>query len=237
MPESAPPYAHDLVSSLYAMKGMIENFLLHQEEGHFADEKETLEKSQEVLKRAISQADRVLQVVKKLGTMKEEGLRGAPQRTPIRETWEEALSLLTKTKEWTSEGVEILERVPESFPFVQCSKEDLKEIFFHLIQNACQAMQRKGILVIRAQISFTTQEEPFALIQISDTGPGIPESILSRLFEPFFTTKPKGRGNGLGLYLTRQLVHRNHGRITAASFLGSGTTFTLEFPLTKSPSN
>lgn len=232
MAESLPtPYTHNLVSSLYAMKGMIENFLLKQEEGRFADEKETLEKSQEVLKRAFRQADHALQVVKKLGTMKEESSRGGPQRTSILETWEAALSLLRK--EEALEEVEILERIPDPFPLVQCFKEDLKEIFYHLIQNACQAMQGKGILVIRTQISFTTQEEPLILIQVSDTGPGIPESMLRRLFEPFFTTKPRGIGNGLGLYSTRQLVVRNGGRIAVSSFKGAGTTFTLEFPLAK----
>ncbi len=233
MNSTPSPYTHNLVSSLYAMKGMIENFLAHQEEGCFANEKEALEKSQAVLKRAITQADQALKVVKRLGTIRDTS-EAASSTASLRHAWQEALSLLEK--EWRGKEIEILERIPIPFPPVQCSQEDLKEIFYHLIQNACQAMQGKGILVVRAQVSFSTKEEPFALIQVSDTGPGIPESILSRLFEPFFTTKPQGRGNGLGLYLTRQLVRRNQGRITLASFSGAGTTFTLEFPLAKSPS-
>lgn len=229
-PTPSSPYAHNLLSSLYAMKGMIENFLLRQEEGGFASEKEMLEKSQAVLKRAFTHADQAVRVVKRLRSIRDTG-EPLSSKTSIREVWKEALSLIEK--EWRVKGVEILDRIPDPFPLIRCPKEDLKEIFFHLIQNTFQAMPGKGILVIRAQISFTTQEIPFAIIQISDTGPGIPEIILSRLFNPFFTTKPKGRGNGLGLYLTRQLVHRNHGRITASSFSGAGTTFTLEFPLAK----
>ena len=94
-------------------------------------------------------------------------------------------------------------------------------------------MAGEGKLIARAQISFTTKEESFAVIQVSDTGPGIPRPLLPHLFLPFCSTKSLRKGNGLGLYLTRQLVARNGGRITASSFAGAGTTFTLEFPLAK----
>ena len=69
------------------------------------------------------------------------------------------------------------------------------------------------------------------MITLSDTGPGIPKDQLPYIFHPFFTTKAEGQGNGLGLYLTKELVRKNGGRITVSSFEGSGTTFTLEFPL------
>lgn len=226
-------YAHDLVNSLYVIKGMIENFLLNQEEGHFPNEKEGFEKSQEVLKRTFFQVDRALGVVKKLGQTREEGRQGGSSKTSILQAWQEALLIFEK--EGAGKGIEILERISDSFPAIQCSKEDLKEIFYHLSQNAFQALAEKGRLVIRAQVTFSTREEAFAVIQIADTGPGIPESTLHRLFHPFFTTKPRGVGEGLGLYLTRQLVRRNQGRITVSSFPGSGTTFTLEFPLAKHP--
>ncbi len=66
------------------------------------------------------------------------------------------------------------------------------------------------------------------IVEISDTGPGIPKENLARVFEPFFTTKgPKG--SGLGLYITKQLVERNGGKISVKSKLGEGTSFRLEF--------
>ena len=71
------------------------------------------------------------------------------------------------------------------------------------------------------------------MITLSDTGPGILQEHLRRLYHPFFTTKPEGIGDGLGLYLARELVLKNKGRITASSFEGSGTTFTLEFPVSR----
>ena len=64
-------------------------------------------------------------------------------------------------------------------------------------------------------------------IRISDTGPGVPPDKLPSIFEPFFTTKESG--TGLGLYVTKQLVERNKGRIFVESKLGQGTTFILEF--------
>ncbi len=78
------------------------------------------------------------------------------------------------------------------------------------------------------------KEEPSAVITVSDTGPGIPEECLAKLFSPFYTTKPEGVGNGLGLYLTRELVLKNKGQIKVSSFPLMGTSFTLEFGVIRS---
>jgi len=106
------------------------------------------------------------------------------------------------------------------------------------MQNALDAMfssqareKGKGKLIIRAELAFSTKEDPHVAIHIADTGPGMAEEKLKRLFHPFFTTKENGAGNGLGLYLTRELVIKNRGEITASSFQGCGTTFSLEFPM------
>ncbi len=64
-------------------------------------------------------------------------------------------------------------------------------------------------------------------MEVSDNGPGIPKDSLRRIFEPFYSTKGS-RGSGLGLYITKQLVERNGGKIAVKSALGRGTTFRLE---------
>jgi signal transduction histidine kinase len=68
-------------------------------------------------------------------------------------------------------------------------------------------------------------------IEISDTGPGIPEDILPHIFEPFFTTKEEGKGTGLGLSLVYNIMKNHGGHITAKSKPGQGTTFIIEFPV------
>ena len=112
--------------------------------------------------------------------------------------------------------------------------------------NALQALERspsrageeqpalsgaEGRLILRAQLRFSTLEEPYAWLQLADTGPGIPAKDLARLFDPFFSTKGEEEKSGLGLSLVRALVLKNEGQITASSFEGEGTTFTLQFPL------
>lgn len=134
-------------------------------------------------------------------------------------------------KEISFTSVEMIERVPENFPPISCNRSDFREILYHLTRNALEAMNGIGKLVLRAQLSFSSDEKPCIVITLSDTGPGIAQLHLPNLFKPFFTTKRELGGNGLGLYLTKMLVLRNGGKIAVSSFKDSGTTFTLEFPL------
>jgi signal transduction histidine kinase len=70
------------------------------------------------------------------------------------------------------------------------------------------------------------------VIQIADTGTGIPPEAQDRIFEPFFTTKEVGRGTGQGLSLARAVVDRHGGQITFDTTQGRGTTFTIRMPVT-----
>ncbi|MEO1271320.1 MAG: HAMP domain-containing sensor histidine kinase, partial [Myxococcota bacterium] len=69
------------------------------------------------------------------------------------------------------------------------------------------------------------------ITRVIDTGSGIEEHLLSRIFDPFFTTKSEGKGTGLGLALSRQIVDENAGQIEVQSTVGQGTTFTITFPV------
>ena len=129
--------------------------------------------------------------------------------------------------------VEMIERIPEDFPLILCRKEALLEIFHILARNAYQALIPEGKLIIRAQIGISLAEKRVAVISISDTGPGISPERMGNLFQPFFTTKTPEEGNGLGLYLVRLLIQKNGGRVSASSFNGCGTTFTLELPVSE----
>ena len=68
------------------------------------------------------------------------------------------------------------------------------------------------------------------IVDIEDNGPGIHEEFQQKVFDPFITTKPLGKGTGLGLFIVRQIVERNGGRIAVESTVGQGTVFTLTFP-------
>ena len=101
-------------------------------------------------------------------------------------------------------------------------------MFMNIILNAAQAMEGNGSLKFKTGY---LPEKDRVRIDISDTGPGIPEHILPHIFEPFFTTKEEGQGTGLGLSLVYGIVENHSGRIKARSEPGKGTTFIIELPL------
>ena len=112
----------------------------------------------------------------------------------------------------------------------------LEQVLLNLLINARHALLGKGgSLTIRAGRSEDDESE--TRIQVVDTGPGIPEKLMTKIFEPFFTTKgtaKKGesKGTGLGLAICKEIVEHHRGRITVQSEVGKGTTFTLVLPTT-----
>ncbi len=104
---------------------------------------------------------------------------------------------------------------------------ELNQVWGNLIGNAADAMDGRGELRLRI-----FREPGSALVEISDNGPGIPADMLPRLFQPFFSTKDIGRGTGLGLYQSRDIVvHRHNGSIDVTSVPGN-TCFSVRLPLT-----
>ncbi|MBN2735726.1 MAG: GHKL domain-containing protein [Spirochaetales bacterium] len=102
---------------------------------------------------------------------------------------------------------------------------EIRQIFLNVINNAVQAMEGRGKLFVSCK-----QVERFVEITIRDTGPGIPEVIISKIFDPFFTTKPTGEGMGIGLNIVYRLVTKYKGFIKAKSKLGEGSEFDIRFP-------
>jgi signal transduction histidine kinase len=109
----------------------------------------------------------------------------------------------------------------------------LEQVLLNLLINARQAMLGKGgSLTVKA-----TRDGTETKIQVIDTGPGIPPTLLSKIFEPFFTTKDANRkgeakGTGLGLAICKEIVEHHDGRIEVTSEVGKGTTFTIYLPPT-----
>jgi len=101
----------------------------------------------------------------------------------------------------------------------------LQQVFFNLVNNACQAMKDPGILSVR---SFASGSQ--VILQVEDTGSGIPENIREKIFEPFFTTKKEGLGTGLGLSLTKKIVESFGGEIRVKSEMGRGSVFEVVLP-------
>jgi len=127
-------------------------------------------------------------------------------------------------------NIEIEKELSPSLPEVYGDIQQLNHIFMNIILNAADAMEGKGELSIK---SYKPPQSDTVIIEISDTGPGIPQNILPHIFEPFFTTKEEGKGTGLGLSLVYSMIDNHKGRIYAKSLPGKGTTFVIELPTAK----
>ncbi len=103
------------------------------------------------------------------------------------------------------------------------------QVLLNLAGNARDAMPDGGRLILRLALEPTTQQ---AVLEVSDTGRGIPVEVMPRIFEPFFTTKPAGQGTGLGLATVRQLVEGMGGTIEVQSLPGAGATFIIKLATT-----
>jgi two-component system NtrC family sensor kinase len=117
-------------------------------------------------------------------------------------------------------GVEIF-RNYEEVPPVLCYPDKLHQVWVNIINNALQAMDYKGRLIIRV-----SKNQDKVLVSITDNGPGIPEHIRHRIFEPFFTTKKLGEGTGLGLDIVKRILDEINGSIEFDSKPGE-TTFKI----------
>ena len=111
---------------------------------------------------------------------------------------------------------------------VQGIEYKLQQVFLNLFLNARDAMPRGGWLTIGTSAGADGRT---AVIEVSDTGSGIPADHLSRIYDPFFTTKDIGKGTGLGLSITYGIVQEHDGTITCESAVGQGTRFVLALPL------
>jgi two-component system, cell cycle sensor histidine kinase and response regulator CckA len=106
----------------------------------------------------------------------------------------------------------------------------LGQVFLNLLTNAMQAIPEGNVVDNEIKVATTTAPDGRAVVEISDTGHGIPKPLLGRIFDPFFSTKPVGEGSGLGLSISHGIVRSLGGEIEADSEIGAGTTMRVLLP-------
>ncbi|MDQ3653446.1 MAG: ATP-binding protein [Acidobacteriota bacterium] len=126
-------------------------------------------------------------------------------------------------------AVEILVDVADDMEDVSGDEGQLQQAVITLAENGIDAMPDGGTLMLRARPG---ERGASVVIEVGDTGIGIPQENIAKIFDPFFTTKEVGRGTGLGLAVCYGIVAEHGGRISVDSALGRGTTFTLKLPTT-----
>jgi two-component system, NtrC family, sensor kinase len=157
-------------------------------------------------------------------------------RRPGEVDWVDVNQLLEETlvlmeKKMRQLRIRIVRKFDGELPQIRARADQLRQVFLNLIINAQQAIQGEGEIVI-STFRYEQSLQPSIVVQLSDSGVGIPEDDLNRIFDPFFSTGK--RGTGLGLWVTQDIVRQHGGRIEVSSEFGRGTVFSIVLQV-KSP--
>ncbi|MSN26493.1 MAG: PAS domain S-box protein [Geobacter sp.] len=151
---------------------------------------------------------------------------GTIGRADVNGIMHEILELLQHQSNY--KNVEVVINLQKNIPVVPCDPSELRQVCMNLLMNACQAIMDKGIVEITTLHSV---EDQAVYIQVRDTGCGISQEVIDRIWDPFFTTKEPGKGTGLGLALTYNIVKRLGGEISVKSAVGEGSQFKVRLPV------
>jgi PAS domain S-box-containing protein len=121
--------------------------------------------------------------------------------------------------------VRLCRELSDDLPSLMADRHMIEQVLMNLILNAVQAIRGEGTVTVRSR-----KEEGHCVIEIEDTGCGIPGDVLHKIFDPFFTTKGQGEGTGLGLSVSLGIVQRHGGDIQVRSQVGKGTLFSVRLP-------
>ena len=153
------------------------------------------------------------------------------QLTDLNQALQRTLFLLEKQALF--QNIQVRRQLYPQLPQVPVDVQQLNHVFMNLVLNAAEAMEAKGVIEVSTSLD---REAGLVKVEISDTGPGIPEQVLPRIFEPFFTTKEQGKGTGLGLSVAYGVIENHQGRISARNRPEGGACFCIELPLAQGAS-
>jgi signal transduction histidine kinase len=148
----------------------------------------------------------------------------APAWSDLNQAIRDTLTLLRYQMQ--KQEVEAVEELDPELKPIWAKDSGIRGALMNLCMNAVQAMPKGGTLTVR-----TRGGSRHVIIEVEDTGPGIPADHLHRIWDPFFTTKPVGQGTGLGLSITQRIVTRHGGTIRVESSAGQGARFAIDLPM------
>ncbi len=223
--ELAAGIAHEInnpVAIMMEEAGWIQDLL---EEEEFRKGR-NLDEFERALKQIRTQGKRCKDITYKLLSFARRSV-SVTQESDVNEMVREVTELSVQRAKY--ERVVIRTHIQEGLPPVRLSATEMQQVLLNLINNAIDAMYRKG-----GHIDiYTAEENDEILLTVADEGPGIPPVNLNRIFDPFFTTKPIGKGTGLGLSICYGIVRKAGGDIEVNSVVDSGTRFTVRLPAKK----
>ena len=191
------------------------------------DKEKKIQKAKDKIDKMIPVADRGIKKVEQLVALMRRYAREGYSSDAVDMNIDESISdVLAMIAPKDNKEVSIEHDLTAPEAIIKGVPEELQQAITNLTQNAVDAVGKGGHVWVR-----TRPESRNVRIEIADDGPGIPREAMARIFTPFFTTKEVGKGMGLGLTITRQVIKQHGGTLEVDSTLGQGTTFTIRLPL------
>ena len=142
----------------------------------------------------------------------------------VNETIKQTITLLANYARINN--IEVNTKLAPELPIIASDQAQLQQVFFNLISNAIDAIEKEGTIEVTS-----TRIGSDIDVRVKDNGPGIPQDQQRKVFDPFFTTKTSGKGTGLGLWVSYNIMEKMGGTITLQSEAGKGSTFTVKIPI------
>ncbi len=195
----------------------------------FVLSREDHEECQAVVRESLEGTSRIASIVADLKVLSQRE-EGPTHRVDVRQAMELALRL---ARTQISSKVQVVREL-EEVPAVEAHLGRLAQVFFCLLTNASQALPEASELAQQIRVRCFLREAGEVVVEVEDTGSGIPEHARPRIFEPFFTTRPPGKGRGLGLSISRGIVRSFNGELEFESREGCGSVFRVVLPAVSS---
>ncbi|MBF0238183.1 MAG: hypothetical protein HQM12_10785 [SAR324 cluster bacterium] len=215
--EMASGIAHEINQPLSIISLAAENSLMHLPEDAV--------KARDYVHKITQQVERCAQITNHLRTF---GMESKIQKNEhfLQKILEEAM--LFTGAQLRNRGIDIQIQNDKGQPPILCNNIQIEQVLINLISNARDAMESAPVKRLQIHTFF---QKPWVVMDISDTGSGIPEAVQHKIFDPFFTTKPPGKGTGLGLSMSYGIMKEHEGEIRILNTGKEGTTIRLQFPV------
>lgn len=188
-----------------------------------------LQEDVEVIKRQVEKISRIVSGLLTFSRQSSTALKEVDLNEVVRRT------VLLIEEIIRNRGVELVLQLSPALPHVKADSAQIEQVLLNLINNALDAMPNGGEITFRTGLVDEPTRGRSVMVEVTDTGTGIPEDHLQRVFDPFFTTKEVGQGTGLGLSISYGIIEEHRGSITVDSQSGDGTCFTLSLPVEEIP--
>jgi signal transduction histidine kinase len=218
--EMAAGLAHEIRNPLAGMKISIEVLL---------SELNIEERDRDVLLRVIEQIRNIEILMKNLLNYARPAA-AEPVSVSINKILEKSIYFIERHPSFISGEPfkQIQKELDDSLPEIICDPQQLQQVFLNLLLNAADAVTEGGMITV---ITRHAERGKTILIELRDTGKGIPDEMREKIFQPFYTTK--GKGTGLGLAVSKRIVEEHGGSIEVANQLSGGVTFTVILPVNR----